>query len=137
MAWQPEMLKPLFEQLIPTVETMTVAQVTSRAEKARLPGALVKEIEENAAWNEAARKALELAGPQVAAKWMNKTGISAENQPEVVLGTAVAAIVASHVLLLRRLDKLIAVANAPTVKPGQSQPAPPPPAPAPKPEVKP
>ena len=83
---------------------------------------MVREIETDAKWSTPAKKALEIAGPQVAAKWLNKTGISAENQPEVVLGTAVASILAGHVLLLRRLDKLIAVANAPTARPAPEAP---------------
>jgi len=114
------MLEPLFEQLLPAVEELSVNQIASRAVKARLPGEIIKEIEADAKWSTPAKKALEIAGPQVAAKWLNRTGISAENQPEVVLGTAVASILAGHVLLLRRLDKLIAVANVPTVKPGQT-----------------
>ena len=123
MAWDPATLKPLFDQLIPTVEQVTVHQITTRAAKARLPGALIHAIEDSAKWSAPAKKAIELAGPQVAAKYLNKAGISAENQPELVLATAVASILASHVLLIRRLDKLIVAANVGTgpSKPGQSQ----------------
>jgi hypothetical protein len=101
-------LRPLFEQLIPTVEALTVNQLTGRAEKAHLPASLIKEIERDAKWSAVSKNAVNLAAPQVAAKWLNKSGISAENQPELVLGTALATIFASHTMLLRRLDKLIA-----------------------------
>jgi len=122
LPWEAKMLEPLFEQLLPAVEELSVNQIASRATKARLPVEMVREIETDAKWSTPAKKALEIAGPQVAAKWLNKTGISAENQPEVVLGTAVASILAGHVLLLRRLDKLIAVANAPTARPAPEAP---------------
>ena len=54
--------------------------------------------------------------PQVAAKWMNKAGISAENQPEIVLGTAVVSILAVHMKLIRKLDKLIATREAAAIQ---------------------
>jgi len=121
--WDAQMLAPLFEQLLPAVENLSVEQITSRAAKARLPAEIVKEIEGEAKWSKPAKKALEVAGPQATAKWLNRLGISSENQAELVCGTALASILAGHALLLRRLNKLIEVANTPA-KPGQPQPAP-------------
>ena len=115
--WAPDTLKPVFEQLLPAIEQVTVHQVTVRAAKARLPGEIVKEFGADAKWSGPARKALELSAPQLSAKWLNKLGVSADNQPEIVFATAVTSILASHVLLLRRLDKLIAVANVPVKAP--------------------
>ena len=106
--WDQSTLKPLFDQLIPTLENLTVAQITSRAAKARLPKDVLAEVEKDARWAEPARKAVAISAPQVAAKWLNKSGISAENQAELVLGTAVASILTGHVMLMRKLDKLIA-----------------------------
>lgn len=111
MPWQPEMLKPLFDQLLPTVEKVTINQIAGRAEVAKLPSAVVREIERDAAWNDVTKKALEMSAPQLAAKYLNKSGVSSDNQPEVVFGTALASIVTSHTLLLRKLDKLIAATN--------------------------
>jgi len=119
--WDQQTLKPLFDQLIPTVEQLTVNQITTRANKARLPKEVLLEIEKDARWTAPAKKALELSAPQVAAKWLNKSGISAENQAELVLGTAIASIMASHVLILKRLDKLIRETNA-AVKPPEPKP---------------
>jgi hypothetical protein len=107
------MLSPLIEQLVPTIEAVSIKQITSRAEKAHLPGMVIEDMQKEAAWNPAAKKAIEISAPQVAAKWMNKTGISAEHQPEVVLGTAVVAIVAGHCMILKRLDELIKKTNPP------------------------
>ncbi len=106
--WESAQLKPLFDQLLPAVEALTVRQIVDRAEKAKLPQAVVNAVEKDCAWSEPSRKALAVATPQVAAKWLNKSGISAENQPELVMGTAICAIVVGHTRVLRRLDKLIA-----------------------------
>ncbi len=106
--WEATQLRPLFDQLLPAVEALTVRQVVDRAEKAKLPAAVVREVEKDCAWNEASKKALAVSTPQVAAKWLNKSGISAENQPELVMGTAIAGIVVGHTRVFKRLDKIIA-----------------------------
>lgn len=111
--WDPNALRPLFEQLIPACEELAVSQITTRAAKAKLPREVIGDIEKEGRWSKPAKSALELAGPQLAAKWLNKTGISAENQPEVIFGTAVATIAVSHMRLIQRLDALIV-----TAKPG-------------------
>ena len=108
------MLKPLFDQLIPTVEKLTVHQISEKAVKARLPGELIHEIERDAAWNPVARNALQTGVPQLTAKYLNKTGVSADYQPEIVVGTALASILTGHVMLMRRMDELIRKANPPT-----------------------
>jgi hypothetical protein len=118
MAWQPEMLKPIFEQLIPACEEVATDGIINRAIKARLPKECIKEIEIDAKWNAPAKKAIEISGPQVAAKWLNKSGLSAENQGEIVLLTAISSLVASHALLANRLNKLIILANTPAAGQG-------------------
>lgn len=121
--WDTQTLKPLFEQLIPALEQIGVNQIAGRASKAKLPRDLVNEIEKDAKWSAVTKKAIELSAPQVAAKWLNASGISAEHQAELVLGTAVASLVSSHVLLLRKLDKLIAdqAASRPPDKPEEKK----------------
>jgi hypothetical protein len=110
--WDAGTLAPLFRQLIPTVEKAMVSSVIGKCEKAGFPGVVIEKLEKDAAWPEAAKQALAIAGPQVTAKWMNKTGISAENQPEVVLVTALATLAANHFTLMSRLNKLIAAQPA-------------------------
>ena len=119
--WDPKMLEPLFKQLVPTAEEIAVKQLTDKAVKAHLPGEIIHDIEKKAAWNPMAKQALEIAGAQVAAKWLTKSGISAEHQPEVVLGTALCSIFAGHVLLLKRMDELIREANPPATTPAKPQ----------------
>jgi hypothetical protein len=107
MPWQPQDLQPIFDQLLPTFEELAVSQLTERAEKAKLPAEVVREIARDARWAPPARKALDIGCPSLAAKYLNKSGISAENKPEVLVGVAVASILGTHALLLRKLDKLI------------------------------
>jgi hypothetical protein len=102
------MLKPLFDQLIPSFEELDVSSVIDQAGEAKLPPELVREIAKDARWSAPTKKALELSCPQVAAKWLNKTGISAENQGEVVLCSAIATLLVSRRMLTKRLEKLIA-----------------------------
>src|SRR5438876_1602426 len=98
--------------MIPTVEDLHVDHLTGIAEEAKLPADVVKEIGKDARWPGPSRKAIEIAAPQVAAKWLNKSGISAENQPEVVLGTAVVSIFVAHHKLSVKLQKLLEVRKA-------------------------
>lgn len=121
--WQAGMLEPLFRQLVPAAEQMSVQQITARAEKAHLDKELIADVADSAKWNAMSKKALEASGPQVAAKWLNKMGLSAENQAEVIFGTALASIVAGQVMVIKKLDKLIASANpAPATKPAEVKP---------------
>ena len=110
--WDAQTLKPLFDQLIPTVEDLHVDHLTGMAEEAKLPVEIVKVIGRDARWPGPARKAIELSAPQVASKWLNKSGISAENQPEVVLGTAIVSIAVSHRKLSLKLEKLLQARQA-------------------------
>jgi hypothetical protein len=110
--WDAQTLKPLFDQLIPTVEELHVDHLTGIAEEAKCSADTVKEIGKDARWPGPSRKAIEISAPQVAAKWLNKSGISAENQPEVVLGTAIVSIFVSHRKLVLKLTKLLEVRKA-------------------------
>jgi hypothetical protein len=68
-----------------------------------------------------AKKALQLNTANVTAKWLNKLGVSAEYEPEIAFLTALSRVAGGHVLLLRRLDKLIALANVQPAKPGEEK----------------
>ena len=109
----PETLRPIFEQLVPACEQLDVQTITRLAAEADLPKEVLKEVEKDARWTPPTKTALLLSAPQVAAKWLNKSGISSENQGEVVLGMAIASIVASHVLLVKKLERMIADKNPP------------------------
>jgi hypothetical protein len=107
LPWDSSALRPLFEELIPSVEQITVSKLTGKAARADLSPALLKEIEKDARWSQPAKVALATSGPQVAAKWLTKWGVDPSNQAEVVFCTAIGTILVSQQLLHRKLDKLI------------------------------
>lgn len=113
VAWDAETLRPIFVELVPTVEELAVGRLTAKAAKAQLPTTLIKEIASDAAWKAPEKRAMILAGPEVTAKWLNKSGLSAENKFELVLATALLSIVRNNVALGRKLDHFIAQKGAP------------------------
>jgi hypothetical protein len=115
--WEPDLLKPIFDQLIPAAEQGLILQLASKAEKARLPGDLVRDIQQDAAWPAVAKKGLEMSAPRVAAKVLNATGISSQHQDFVVLLSSLTMIGGKHLQLLRRMDKIIAQQTAAAAKP--------------------
>ena len=122
------MLRPVFAELIPVAEEIGIESLKGKAEKAALPGPIVKEIVKEAEWNDVSKKALELSAPEVCAKLLNRTGVSAEHKDEIVLLTALGGILAGHMRLAKRLDTLIAMqekaGNLPPKPTGPSPPAP-------------
>ncbi len=126
LPWRKETLKPIFDQLIPCLEELAVTHVSTEAAKLPIPGEMVKEIEADAAWPKPAKEALLFSAPELAAKYLNKTGISAENAPEVVCGTALAGIIMSHIMLFRRMRQLVVANNVarqpPETKPEEKKP---------------
>jgi hypothetical protein len=113
------MLGPVFKTLHKSAEAMMLGTVGSKAKKCKLPGNVIKELEEKAAWNPAARDVVNMAAPKVAAKWLNKSGISAEWQDEIALAGGYATIGLGYMALCRRLDEIARQVNAPAAKPGQ------------------
>lgn len=105
--WDAGQLAPLFEQMVPAVERWDVSGLVDKARKVPgMPPDLLKEIEKDAAWNPVAKASLVAAGAQVAVKWLNRTGLGAENAPEVVLATALASIVVGRSILVSKLDDM-------------------------------
>jgi hypothetical protein len=110
--WEAGTVQPIVEQFLPAAESLMVKQIGDKAATARLPREIVQEIQDSAHWPNNAKKALNEHTANVTAKWLNKLGVSAEYQAEIALVTAMGRIAAGHVLVMRRLDKLIALNNA-------------------------
>lgn len=106
------MVRPALKELIPLLEELDVAGINERVTQANLPKDLAKEISKDAHWPAAGKMNVEMGGAEVAAKWLNKIGISAENKGEVFLIAGVAGIYAARRSLTNRLDKLIAQRDA-------------------------
>lgn len=86
---------------------MTVARLTSKAAKARLPADVLKKVEADARWNPMQKTALVTTGPQVLADAMNEAGISGKFQPLTVFALTVASIVFSQQSKAAELERLI------------------------------
>jgi hypothetical protein len=123
--WQADTFAELARELVPELEAQAVASITRRAAKAGLSKDFLKEIEHDCRWGEATKKALVIALPQLVAKWLNRSGVSSEWQPEVVCGTAAAKILVNHLRIVNRLDKLIAQREEAEKARGGSTPPPP------------
>ena len=110
------------EQLLPALEALNVRLIAHKAKQARLPASMASAIVDNAAWSKKpetalAVKGIEYAAPKVAAKWLTRFGVPSGSQDEIVLATSLITLVTSQALILKRLDKLIEVANVPAAKP--------------------
>jgi hypothetical protein len=120
VSWQANDLRPVTSNAVPLLETLCQKPILRKARLARLPTELIDEIERDAKWPEGAKKMLAESSAAVGAKYLNRAGISAEYKEEVNLGLAIATIASSQIALTRRLDKLIAAANAGTGMPASS-----------------
>lgn len=110
--WQPDSLRPLFEQLIEAAEESRVGNFIGKCSEAGLTGKLVKEIQEDAHFPKAAKVLLCRSLPRLAAKWMNKSGLSAEYEDEVAVVSALLLIVQNDRKLANRLEEVIAANKA-------------------------
>jgi hypothetical protein len=111
LAWEARDLLPVTENGVPLLEEMAARQIVAKAKRARLPKEIISEIERDCKWPDKSKRMLSETSGALAAKYLNKLGISAEYKVEVNFSIAVLNIGASHMAVLRRLDKLIAVAN--------------------------
>ena len=107
MPWVPETLTGLVEQLIKAAEENRVGIYLVRCEKAGLTGKLVKEIEADARFPDSAKTLLKHSLPRLAAKWLNKAGISAEWQEEISVITALLLIFQHEAQVNARFKKLV------------------------------
>jgi hypothetical protein len=115
--WKAEDIRPLSDELIDTTDAACSKQIHDKAAKALLPAVLVDEITTDAAWDPKAKVALKQSAPELAAKWLNKTGISAEYKHELITASAVVRIGAGHMRVCNRLDELIRNANPSAAQP--------------------
>jgi hypothetical protein len=113
LPWQPETLKNLFEQLLEAAEEGRVAAFLGKCAEAKLTAELVREIKADAHFPKAAKVLLADALPRLAAKWLNRSGMSAEYQDEISCLTAMVLIVQHDRGISSKLDELIAAAKKP------------------------
>lgn len=124
VAWRAEDLKEFTDELIGAVEASRVESFSDKARKAQIPAAVVKEIAADSKFPRASKSGLEMSVPRVAAKWLNKTGVSAENKEEAVLIGSIAAIFLQGRRLASKLDELVKAAKATSTSARPAAPSP-------------
>jgi len=110
--WQADMLRSLSDELINTAEAARIAQVAGKIKEAELPEKIAREVMKDVPYKPVYKKMLMLSTPEVAAKGLNKLGISAEYKDEVTFVTSLAAILLQGRTLNAKLDELIAEVKA-------------------------
>ena len=88
LPWEPELIADLLGELIEAAEENRVAQYAAMCKEANLLPKLCKEIEGDAYFPKLSKKVLSRCLPRLAAKYLNKSGVSAEFQDEVAVVTA-------------------------------------------------
>ncbi len=114
--WAPEDVQPAVVQLVSLGEDIAVRQIGDRARSANLDGALLAEIEKDAAWNPSAKKNLVQGGSPLAAGALNKLHVPKAAAPFLTYVPGLTMIVSNHLRLLKRLDALIEAAHKTTEK---------------------
>jgi hypothetical protein len=107
VAWQPDSLQPIIDQILPIIEQERVRSKTTKAVKAALPAPLLKEIEKDSHFPASAKVTLSTSVPRMCAKWLNKFGLSAEYQDETLTVLAILSIYHNDSRIDSKLDKLI------------------------------
>ena len=109
--WDPSTIKPLVEKMMEAAEQGRLAKFAAKTQQLGDMPKLIKEIQDDAHFPPEAKAMLSISLPRMAAKWLNKSGLSAEYQDEIACGTAVLLIVQHNRKIDQKLDKLIAAAT--------------------------
>jgi hypothetical protein len=129
--WQPETLTGLVDELIEAAEENRVGNYLAKCAEAGLTPKLTKEIENDARFPKMSKALLKASIPRLAAKWLNRTGLSAEYQDELSVLTAVILIVKQGSALNTRFEELIVeLKKSKTAAPAPVEPLKTPPLPA-------
>jgi hypothetical protein len=105
--WQADTLVSLVDQLIEAAEENRVGGYLAACAEAGLTGKLVKQIEEDAHFPKTAKVLLKQSLPRLAAKWLNRAGLSAEWQEEISVLTALILIVQHDRKTRARFNELL------------------------------
>lgn len=110
--WAGGDLSPVTEALVPLWEEVCHDKKLSKLRKAKIDAAVIREIERDFAWPQKSKTMLSQTSASLGAKWLNRAGLSAAYKDEVNFGVALLVIMRCEASVNRRLDKLIAAAEA-------------------------
>ena len=85
LAWKPEDVAEFTDELVELSEAKRVADFLTVAREAKLPPKLLAEIERDAEYGVKTKAGLKRAIAATAAKWLNRSGLSAKNKEETAL----------------------------------------------------
>jgi hypothetical protein len=105
--WQPEMLREFTDEIVNAIEQSRVAKFSALMREGGLPDLLVKRVAQDSHYPAGSKRAVQIATPRVACKWLNKAGLSAEYADEVALVTALGSILIQGRKLQSQLESLI------------------------------
>lgn len=118
--WDPGVLAPFWQSVVPEVEKLDVASLAKKA--VPLGEAIVAKVKSDAPWNPVAKATLISTGPHVTAAALNAMGLSAEHAPTVAFVGAVGAILTGRTLLMNQLERMVAEARGDKAKSEGSEP---------------
>lgn len=103
--WDPGLLAPFWQSIVPEVEKLDVATLKREADP--LGPAIVEKIEKDAPWNPVAKTTLIQTGPAVTASVLNSMGLSSEHAPTVAFVGALGAILTGRAMLSATIKKMV------------------------------
>lgn len=115
--WTPDLLRPLFEEVVPAAEKARVSKLCAKA--APLGPEFVAEVKKDAPWNPVTKATLIASGPPAISKVMNRLGISSEHSDVMIFVTALGSIFASDAKLSEKLDEMVEKRKADERAPAQ------------------
>jgi len=116
--WTSDMVRPLFETILPQLEKLTVEQAVAAASKLK-DDSLVAMVRKEAPWNPVAKATVLAQGPDETAALMNSLGVDATHGRAVILAGAIGSIFVQHRMLLSKLEQMAKrdVPSSPPPKP--------------------
>lgn len=97
--------------MIDAAEQGRQQKFASAAVESKLPEKVARELVRDAQYPASFKKTLKISTPRVAAKWLNKAGVSAEHADEAAFVLSLGAIFLQGRKLSAKLDKLIEAAK--------------------------
>ncbi len=105
--WTPADIREITDELVDLSEANRLSEFVTVAKEAKLPESLLREIEADAKFPAKSKAGVKTAIAACAAKWLNKSGISAKNKEEAALLFFSAGIWMQGRRMRSKLDDLI------------------------------
>lgn len=108
LAWSPDDFRQCAGELVELCEAWRIDSHTKRAAEGKLPGAVVKEIANGAAFPPGSKKSLSTSSPVTLAKMFNALKVPLAVKPIITTAPALAYIIVRDLQTSARIEKLIA-----------------------------